>query len=89
MNCPNCDNKVDVKEGGFPECDSCGCFANLNPVNGNLQWMLNGRVIKSEKDEEEAENQMENAYGYNIRKGRVPDEMRDKVKNKDKKYLKD
>ncbi len=53
MQCPNCDNKTIIKEGQ-PECNSCGCYARLNPDNGTAEWLLDGRVIKNETMERDA-----------------------------------
>jgi len=61
MKCPSCKNQV-VMENGLPECKFCGAHARINPDNGYIEWMKDGRVFLNEQLEKEVWEAWKNAY---------------------------
>ena len=61
MDCPSCKNSVEIRNG-TPECDNCGAFARINPSNGTVEWMKDGRVFLNEKMQEDAWDLWKNIY---------------------------
>ena len=54
-------------------CPKCGATKHVNPVNGNVTWMRNGRIVRAFHDERSAYGEMATAYG--IPKDRWPQQF--------------
>jgi len=48
--CPNCHIDFEI-ENGFPKCNACGVTGEIDSYNGNLRFMLEGKLISAPDDE--------------------------------------
>lgn len=61
MKCPKCKNET-IMKNGQPECNFCGSYARINPDNGYVEWMNDGRVFLNEQLEREVWEQWKKIY---------------------------
>ncbi len=58
------------QEGVGYKCPKCGSTQHVSPVNGNVTWMRNGRIVRAFHDEKAAFVEM--ATNHGIPKDRWP-----------------